>query len=72
VSWDKSRPSKCFYIDDIKDIRVGRDAENYRREFGVADADEPRFFSILYASPRQVQGPITEDDAPDRQGRADL
>ena len=56
VSWDKSRPSKCFYIDDIKDIRVGRDAENYRREFGVADADEPRFFSILYAIPDKSKG----------------
>ena len=56
VSWDKSRPSKAFYIDDIKDIRVGRDAENYRREFGVPDADEPRFFSILYAVPDKSKG----------------
>ncbi|MDA4132747.1 MAG: phosphatidylinositol-specific phospholipase C domain-containing protein, partial [Thaumarchaeota archaeon] len=56
VSWDKSRPSKCFYIDDIKDIRVGRDAENYRREFGVPDSDEPRFFSILYAVPDKSKG----------------
>lgn len=56
VSWDKTRPSKSFYIDDIKDIRVGRDAENYRREFGVADADEPRFFSILYAVPDRSKG----------------
>ncbi|PMD26286.1 putative 1-phosphatidylinositol-4,5-bisphosphate phosphodiesterase 1 [Hyaloscypha hepaticicola] len=51
VSWDKNRPSKSFYIDDIKDIRVGADARNYRQEFGVAAADESRFFSILYAVP---------------------
>lgn len=56
VSWDKTRPSKAFYIDDIKDIRAGKDAENYRREFGVADADEPRFFSILYAVPDKSKG----------------
>lgn len=56
VSWDKNRPSKSFYIDDIKDIRVGRDAENYRREFGVPDSDEPRFFSILYAVPDKSKG----------------
>jgi phosphatidylinositol phospholipase C delta len=56
VSWDKSRPSKAFYIDDIKDIRAGRAAENYRREFGVPDADEPRFFSILYAVPDKSKG----------------
>src|SRR6202000_2414737 len=31
-------------------------AENYRREFGVPDADEPRFFSILYAVPDKSKG----------------
>ncbi|TVY82950.1 1-phosphatidylinositol 4,5-bisphosphate phosphodiesterase [Lachnellula suecica] len=51
VSWDRNRPSKSFYIDDIKDIRVGADARNYRQEFGVSAADEPRFFSILYTLP---------------------
>jgi phosphatidylinositol phospholipase C delta len=56
VSWDKSRPSKSFYIDDIKDIRVGVDARNYRQEFGVAAADEPRFFSIVYAVPDKSKG----------------
>jgi phosphatidylinositol phospholipase C delta len=56
VSWDKARPSKAFYIDDIKDIRVGRDAENYRREFGLPDGDEARFFSILYAVPDKSKG----------------
>ena len=56
VSWDKNKPYKSFYIDDIKDIRVGTDAQNYRRECGVADSDEPRFFSILYAVPDKSKG----------------
>lgn len=56
VSWDRNRPSKSFYIDDIKDIRVGADARNYRQEFGVAAADEPRFFSIVYAVPDKGKG----------------
>jgi phosphatidylinositol phospholipase C, delta len=56
VCWDKNRPSKSFYIDDIKDIRAGADARNYRQEFGVAAADEPRFFSILYAVPDRSKG----------------
>jgi len=56
VSWDKNRPSKSFHIDNIKDIRVGTDARNYRQEFGVAEADEPRFFSILYALPEKPKG----------------
>jgi phosphatidylinositol phospholipase C delta len=56
VTWDKNRPSKSFYIDNIKDIRVGADAENYRREFGISDADESRFFSILYHVPEKSKG----------------
>jgi phosphatidylinositol phospholipase C delta len=56
VSWDKNRPSKSFYIDDIKDIRVGTDAENYCREFGVSELNEPRFFSIIYAVPDKSKG----------------
>ncbi|KAE8452501.1 hypothetical protein EG329_000404 [Mollisiaceae sp. DMI_Dod_QoI] len=56
VSWDKNRPSKSFYIDDIKDIRVGVDARNYRQEFGVPEADESRFFSIIYAVPDKSKG----------------
>jgi phosphatidylinositol phospholipase C delta len=56
VSWDKNRPSKSFYIDDIKDIRAGADARNYRQEFGIPAADELRFFSILYAVPDKSKG----------------
>ncbi|KAF4622673.1 hypothetical protein G7Y89_g14355 [Cudoniella acicularis] len=56
VSWDKNRPSKSFYIDDIKDIRAGVDARNYRQEFGVSAADESRFFSIVYAVPDKQNG----------------
>ncbi|KAI6248498.1 1-phosphatidylinositol 4,5-bisphosphate phosphodiesterase 1 [Erysiphe necator] len=56
VSWDKNRPSKSFYIDDIRDIRVGADARNYRQEFGVSVEDESRFFSIVYAIPDKSKG----------------
>ncbi|KAG0645242.1 Phospholipase C-1 [Hyphodiscus hymeniophilus] len=56
VSWDKNKPSKSFYIDDIKDIRMGPDARNYRQEFGVAAEQESRFFSIIYAVPDKSKG----------------
>ena len=56
VSWDKNKPSKSFYIDDIKDIRVGSDARNYRQEFGVPHDQESRFFSIIYAVPDKSKG----------------
>ena len=56
VSWDKQRPSKSFYIDDIKEIRTGADARNYREEFKVPVEDEPRFFSIVYSIPDKSGG----------------
>ncbi len=56
VTWDKNRPLKAFYIDDIKEIRTGADASNYRAEFGVPACDEGRFFSILYAVPEKSKG----------------
>lgn len=56
VTWDKSRPSKSFYIDNIKDIRFGPDAQNYRKELGIQSSDESRFFSIVYAIPEKSKG----------------
>lgn len=48
VTWDRNRPSKCFWIDDVTEIRSGADARNYREEFGFTEADESRFFSVIY------------------------
>jgi phosphatidylinositol phospholipase C delta len=60
VSWDKNRPSKSFFIDDVKEVRTGVDASNYRQEFGLPASDEPRFFSILYALPDKSKGRSTK------------
>ncbi|KAI9823771.1 MAG: Phospholipase C [Thelocarpon impressellum] len=49
VSWDPAKPSKRFYIDDIREIRVGADARNYREEFQVPAEFESRWFTVLYA-----------------------
>ncbi|ROW08945.1 hypothetical protein VMCG_02717 [Cytospora schulzeri] len=66
VSWDKNRPSKCVYIDDIKEIRVSPDIRQYRLDTGAAEAEETRFFSILYAVPDKKQKTmhlIADDDS---------
>ncbi|KAF3760256.1 hypothetical protein M406DRAFT_95745, partial [Cryphonectria parasitica EP155] len=55
ITWDKNRPSKSVYIDDIKEIRVAPEARQYRLDCGVAESEEPRFFSILYAVPDRKQ-----------------
>ncbi|KAI9753055.1 MAG: hypothetical protein M4579_005354 [Chaenotheca gracillima] len=49
VFWNADKPSKRFYIDDIKEIRVGENARNYREEFQISADCEPRWFTILYA-----------------------
>lgn len=51
ISWDRSRPHKALYIDDIKEVRVGSDIRQYRLDFGVPESEEARWFSILYAVP---------------------
>ncbi|KAJ5833803.1 hypothetical protein N7474_002114 [Penicillium riverlandense] len=49
VFWDPSNPAKRFYIDDIKEIRVGADARNYREEHQVPADAEGRWFTIVIA-----------------------
>ncbi|KAF8475971.1 PLC-like phosphodiesterase [Kalaharituber pfeilii] len=49
VTWDPSKPSSRFFVDDVKEIRVGADARNYREEFKVAESREDLWFTIIYA-----------------------
>ncbi|KAL2855840.1 hypothetical protein BJY01DRAFT_194725 [Aspergillus pseudoustus] len=56
VYWDPSNPTKKFYIDDIKEIRVGADARNYREEHHVSYEAESRWFTIIIADPQRSKG----------------
>ncbi|KAI9369206.1 hypothetical protein BJX61DRAFT_166888 [Aspergillus egyptiacus] len=56
VYWDPSNPAKKFYIDDIKEIRVGADARNYREEHQVPQDVESRWFTIVIADPERYKG----------------
>ncbi|KAI9923849.1 hypothetical protein ASPWEDRAFT_51316 [Aspergillus wentii DTO 134E9] len=56
VYWDASNPTKRFYIDDIKEIRVGSDARNYREEHQVPQEDESRWFTIVIADSERSKG----------------
>ncbi|KAI4594914.1 Phospholipase C [Pestalotiopsis sp. 9143b] len=51
IIWDRNRPSKCIYVDDIREIRIGSDTKQYCLDFDVPDSEQGRFFSILYAVP---------------------
>lgn len=56
VYWDASNPAKRFYIDDIKEIRVGPDARNYRVEHQVPQEAESKWFTIIIADAEKAKG----------------
>ncbi|RYP79986.1 hypothetical protein DL769_002692 [Monosporascus sp. CRB-8-3] len=52
IAWgDRNRSLKSLYIDDIKEIRIGSDIRQYRRDLGIPESEESRFFTILYSLP---------------------
>lgn len=55
VTWAKGRSTKCIFIDDIKEVRIGSDIRQYRIDFGVPEADEGRFFTIFYSVPDKTR-----------------
>lgn len=60
VFWDVSNPAKRFYIDDIKEIRVGADARNYREEHEVPQDLERRWFTIVIADSERFKGRVVK------------
>ncbi|KAL1977739.1 hypothetical protein VTN31DRAFT_598 [Thermomyces dupontii] len=56
VRWDPNNPAKRFYIDDIKEVRVGSDARNYREEHHVPAELESRWITIIFADPDRSKG----------------
>ena len=56
VYWDATSPTKRFYIDDIKEIRVGADARNYREEHQIPQDAENQWFTIIIADPGRAKG----------------
>ncbi|KAI1376439.1 PLC-like phosphodiesterase [Hypoxylon crocopeplum] len=51
ITWEKGRSTKCIYIDDIKEVRIGSDIRQYRIDYGISESEEGRFFTIFYAVP---------------------
>ncbi|ORY07036.1 hypothetical protein BCR34DRAFT_447992, partial [Clohesyomyces aquaticus] len=58
VYWDPSRPSKAFYIDDVREIRSGPEAKHYRQECNYSEAWEPYWFTIVYTDTTRSKGKI--------------
>jgi phosphatidylinositol phospholipase C, delta len=58
VFWDPSRPSKAFYIDDVKEIRSGIEAKHYREECDMSENWAPYWFTIVYTDTTRSKGRI--------------
>lgn len=58
VFWDPSRPSKTFYVDDVKEIRSGPEAKHYREECGLSENWAPYWFTIVYTDTTRSKGRI--------------
>mgnify|MGYP003629404960 FL=1 len=58
VFWDPSRPSKAFYIDDVKEIRSGEEAKHYREELDCSENHAPFWFTIVYTDTTRSKGRI--------------
>lgn len=54
VSWNPSKPSSRFYVDDMKDLRTGANARNYREELMVSSSEEDRWITVIYIDPQDV------------------
>ncbi|KAJ3522417.1 hypothetical protein NM208_g12867 [Fusarium decemcellulare] len=61
LSWDPSRPQKSLHVDEIREIRVGTDIQQYIRDFGMAQMSEPNknlsdtWFTLIYAVPETTK-----------------
>ncbi|KAK4669371.1 uncharacterized protein QC763_202390 [Podospora pseudopauciseta] len=49
IWWDRTKASKCVYVDDIKEIRMAGDIGQYLLDAKLEEKDRPRFFSLMYA-----------------------
>lgn len=56
VIWNDKNPSKQFYIDDVRDIRVGADARNSRDDIQIPVEQESCWITIVYDVPERSKG----------------
>lgn len=58
VYWDPLRPSKAFYIDDVKEIRSGAEAKHFREEANIPESQASSCFTIIYSDSYRSKGKL--------------
>lgn len=56
VCWDATNSSKQFYIDDVREIRVGADSRGSRQDIQVPAEQENCWMTIVYDVPEGSKG----------------
>ncbi|KAK5170219.1 uncharacterized protein LTR77_004805 [Saxophila tyrrhenica] len=56
VCWHSTNPSKSFFIDDVRDVRVGAESRNARDDAKIPDEHESRWVTIVYEPPERSKG----------------
>ncbi|GAB7350400.1 hypothetical protein MBLNU459_g1019t1 [Dothideomycetes sp. NU459] len=56
VCWNVSNPTKQFYIDDVRDIRVGAEAKSSRQDIQVPADQEGCWMTIVYDAQERSKG----------------
>lgn len=56
VCWHPTTTAKSFFIDDVREIRVGADSRNARDDVHIPDEQETRWITIVYDCPDRSKG----------------
>ena len=56
VCWHPTNLAKSFFIDDVREVRVGAESRNARDDAQIPDEHESRFITIVYEPPERSKG----------------
>lgn len=56
VCWHASNPTKSFFIDDVREVRVGAESRNARDDVQIPEEQEGRWVTIVYDVPERSKG----------------
>ncbi|KAF2483934.1 phosphoinositide phospholipase C [Neohortaea acidophila] len=56
VCWSLTNSGKSFFIDDVREVRVGAESRNARDDVQIADEDEGRWMTVVYEPPERSKG----------------
>lgn len=58
VCWHGKKPDKSFFIDDVREMRIGAQSRNARDDIQVGLDQEDLLVSIVYCTPERFKGRI--------------